>query len=74
MTLQEVILFGSYATGDETRFSDIDIAVKGVPDIYRLRDDLDNIKTLKIIDVLDYDNCLNSAILEDINEFGVKLL
>ncbi len=71
--VQHLSLFGSYATGDATPTSDIDIIVKGVPDIGDLKEHLDRIKTLKRIDVFDYDTCKNKHLLEAMDRYGKKL-
>lgn len=71
--VEELYLFGSYATNTATPFSDIDIIVKGVSDIGALKEQLDKIKTLKKIDVFDYDHCKNEHLLEAMNKYGRKI-
>lgn len=63
-------LFGSYAKGTNTKGSDIDIVVKGVKNIHKLKEDIDNIKTLETIDVFNYDKCLNKYLREDIDKYA----
>ncbi len=69
----ELFLFGSYATGTQTDTSDIDIIVKGAEDIGSLREEIAEIKTLKKIDVFDYDRCRNEHLLEAMNRYGQKI-
>lgn len=71
--VQELFLFGSYATGTATPTSDIDIIVKGVADIGDLKEQLSKIQTLKKIDVFDYDSCENENLLEAMNRYGKKI-
>lgn len=71
--VREVLLFGSYAAGTQTDTSDIDIIVKGVEDIERLREEIAQIKTLKRIDIFDYDRCKNEHLLEAMNCDGQKI-
>lgn len=71
--VREVFLFGSYATGTQTDTSDIDIIVKGVEDIESLREEIAEIKTLKRIDIFDYDRCRNGHLLEAMDRYGQKI-
>lgn len=69
----ELFLFGSYATGTQMDTSDIDIIVKGVKDIERLREEIAEIRTLKKIDIFDYDRCRNEHLLEAMDQYGQKI-
>lgn len=71
--VKELYLFGSYATNTATSTSDIDIVVKGVPNINDLKEKLDNIRTLKKIDVFDYDNCKNEELKGAMDRYGRKI-
>lgn len=71
--VREVFLFGSYATGTQTDTSDIDIIVKGVEDIESLREEVAEIKTLKKIDIFDFDRCRNEHLLEAMDRYGQKI-
>ena len=71
--VRELFLFGSYATGTQTETSDIDIIVKGVGDIENLREEVAEIKTLKKIDIFDYDRCRNEHLLEAMDRYGQKI-
>ena len=66
-------LFGSFARGDATETSDVDLAAAGVSDIGSLREQLEKIPTLRKIDVLDYDACHNSLLKEDIDKYGRQI-
>ena len=71
---QEVILFGSWAKGTANERSDIDIAVKGVKDIEKLREDIEDIPTLRSFDIVDIENCKNELLLKEIEQYGRKIL
>ncbi len=71
--VRELFLFGSYATDTQTETSDIDIIVKGVGDIENLREEVAEIKTLKKIDIFDYDRCRNEHLLEAMDRYGQKI-
>lgn len=71
--VRELYLFGSYATGTATDTSDIDIVVKGVKDMRELSLRIEKIKTLKKIDIFDYDNCKNEHLSEAMERYGKKI-
>ena len=71
--VRELYLFGSYATGTATDTSDIDIVVKGVKDMSELSLRIEKIKTLKKIDIFDYDNCKNENLREAMERYGKKI-
>ena len=66
-------LFGSYATGEQTAASDIDFVVKGCQDISGLRIEVEQIPTLKKIDIFDYDGCKNKFLKEDMDRYGKQI-
>lgn len=68
--VEHLYLFGSYAKGNNRKGSDIDIVVKGVDNIIKLKEEIDNIKTLEIIDVFDYKNCKSPFLREDIDKYA----
>ncbi|MCD8019935.1 MAG: nucleotidyltransferase domain-containing protein [Clostridiales bacterium] len=68
-----VILFGSRAKGTATKYSDIDIAVKGAMDFDDLEEEIEEIPTLYTIDVVNVDDCRNDLLLEDIDLYGRKI-
>ena len=66
-------LFGSFATGTATPTSDIDFVVYGCQDILKLEEDLEEIDTLRKIDIFDYDSIKNKFLLEDIQKYGKQI-
>lgn len=66
-------LFGSFATGTATPTSDIDFVVYGCEDILKLEEDLEEIDTLRKIDIFDYDSINNHFLLEDIKKYGRQI-
>lgn len=66
-------LFGSRAKGNAYDRSDIDIAVLGIKNYWKLKDELDEIPTLKTIDMIDFDNCANGILKKRIIEDGKRL-
>lgn len=71
--VNELYLFGSYAAGNPTKTSDIDFVVKGCPDIIRLKESVDDILTLKTIDLFDYDTIKNENLKKDIDLYAKKI-
>ena len=72
--VSEVILFGSWAKGIAGKYSDIDLAVTEVRDIEKLREDIENIPTLRSFDIVDMKHCKNELLLEEIRQYGRKIL
>lgn len=72
--IQEAILFGSWAKGTVNERSDIDIAVRGVKDIEKFREDIEDIPTLRSFDIVDIENCKNELLLKEIEQYGRKIL
>ena len=70
---EEVILFGTRAKGTALERSDIDIAVSGVKAFDALEEEIEEIPTLYIVDLLNMDTCRNELILEDIRKYGRKI-
>lgn len=66
-------LFGSFATGTAAPTSDIDFVVYGCRDIGKLEMDLEEIDTLRKIDILDYDSIHNKYLLENIKKYGKQI-
>ncbi len=66
-------LFGSFATGTATPTSDIDFVVYGCTDILKLEKDLEEIETLRKIDIFDFDSIHNEYLLEDIKKYGKQI-
>lgn len=71
--VNQVILFGSRARGDNRARSDIDLAVTGgnVTE-FRLRIDED-IRTLLMFDVVNLDGPVNDSLLDSIRKEGIVL-
>lgn len=67
------VLFGSRAKGTFTERSDIDVVVEGVSDFNALRDEIDRIPTLLIIDLLNRDKIRNKNLLRDIELYGKEI-
>ena len=68
-----VEIFGSLATGTVTDTSDIDFVVFGCEDILELEEALEEIPTLRKIDIFDYENIHNEFLLEDIKKYGKQI-
>lgn len=66
-------LFGSFATGTATDTSDIDFVVYGCKDILKLEEALEEIMTLRKIDIFDYENIHNEFLMEDIKKYGKQI-
>ncbi|MFR3184573.1 MAG: nucleotidyltransferase family protein [Ruminococcus sp.] len=71
--VKKLYLFGSFAMGTATPESDIDFVVCGCEDIGRLEEALEEIDTLRKIDIFDYDNIHNEFLLEDIKRYGKQI-
>lgn len=68
--VSHLYLFGSYAKKTERQGSDLDIVVKGVKDINKLKDEINDIRTLIIINLFDYDKIKNNYLKEDIDTYA----
>lgn len=66
-------LFGSFATGTATPMSDIDFVVYGCKDLAKLEEQLEEIDTLRKIDIFDYQSIHNELLLEDIRKYGKQI-
>ena len=66
-------LFGSFATGTALPASDIDFVVYGCGNLLKLEKDLEQIDTLRKIDIFDYDSIHNEFLLEDIKKYGKQI-
>ena len=66
-------LFGSFATGKAAPTSDIDFVVYGCEDILQLEQELQEIDTLRKIDIFDHDSIHNDFLLEDIRKYGKQI-
>ena len=66
-------LFGSFATGTAAPTSDIDFVVYGCDNILQLEHDLEEIETLRKIDIFEYEDIHNAYLLEDIEKYGKQI-
>lgn len=75
--IRKVVLFGSRARGDNTLVSDYDIAVFGESlsafDKMNFCSDVEEIETLKKIDIVFMDAVLTDDLLKNIKEDGVTI-
>ena len=71
--VQRLDLFGSFATGTATPTSDIDFVVYGCRDILHLEEELENIDTLRKIDIFEYESINNKFLKEDIEKYGKQI-
>lgn len=71
--VKHLALFGSFATNTATQTSDIDFVVYGCHDILKLEKDLEEVDTLRKIDIFDYDNIENIYLKEDIDKYGKQI-
>lgn len=68
--VEHLYLFGSYAKGTNQKTSDIDFIVKGVKELDIIKSQVDEIETLKRIDIFDYDNINNPILKESMDKYG----
>lgn len=71
---KELVLFGSRATGYETEKSDIDLAVSGVYDFEKMKEEIEEIPTLLSFDIVNLDTCKNELLIKEIRTNGCKIL
>ena len=71
--VEKLVLIGSFATGTATPTSDIDFVVYNCRDTCKLLDEVDEIDTLRKIDIFFYDEIKNEYLLEDIEKYGRQI-
>lgn len=71
--VEHLALFGSYAKGTATKYSDLDFIIYGQADMEKLREQIDEIMTLKKIDLFEYDLCRNQYLKEDMDRYARKI-
>lgn len=71
--VEHLALFGSYAKGTATKYSDLDFIIYGPVDMEKLREQIDGIMTLKKIDLFEYDLCRNQYLKEDMDRYARKI-
>ncbi len=71
--VKHLALFGSYAKGTWTKYSDMDFIVSEVPDMDELEERIDAIDTLTKIDLFEYERCENRFLKEDMKRYARKI-
>lgn len=71
--IQKVILFGSRARGDNWQRSDIDLAITGGNTVAFSIDVNEDVKTILMFDVVNLDEPVQQALLDDIARDGVVI-
>ncbi len=71
--MKHLALFGSYAKGTWTKYSDMDFIVSEVPDMDELEERIDAIDTLTKIDLFEYERCENRFLKEDMKRYARKI-
>lgn len=68
--VEHLSLFGSHAAGTATERSDVDFVVYGCKNIDKLTEEVENIETLRKIDLFFYEEIQNTYLKEDIRLYG----
>ena len=71
--VKHLSLFGSFANGTATEQSDIDFIVEGCRDMDSFLEKIDDIPTLRKIDIFDYNEVCNRFLREDMDKYGRKI-
>ena len=71
--VKHLFLFGSYARGTATKYSDIDFVIQGITNKNDYLNEIDNIRTIKKIDIVDYDVCRNENLKKDVDSYARKI-
>lgn len=71
--VRKLSLFGSFAKGNAAFTSDIDFVVYGCDDLLKLEQELEQIDTLRKIDVFDFENIQDEFLLEDIEKYEKQI-
>ncbi len=66
-------LFGSFAMGNASERSDIDFVVHGCEDIDAFEEEVNEIPTLRKIDIFDYDEACSDLLREDMDKYGKQI-
>ncbi len=66
-------LFGSFAMGNASERSDIDFVVRGCEDIDAFEEEVNEIPTLRKIDIFDYDEVCSDLLREDMDKYGKQI-
>lgn len=68
--VEHLSLFGSHAAGTATERSDLDFVVYGCKNMEKLTEKVENIETLRKIDLFFYEEIQNVYLKEDIKLYG----
>ena len=71
--VKHLSLFGSFAKGTNQARSDIDFIVFGCKDYMALKEEIDEIPTLRKVDLFVYDEVCSEHLKEDMDQYGVPL-
>jgi len=71
--VRKLSLFGSFAKGNAAFTSDIDFVVYGCKDLMKLEQDLEQIDTLRKIDIFDFESIRDEFLLEDIRRYEKQI-
>ena len=66
-------LFGSFAQGTASERSDIDFVVRGCRDIDAFEEEVNNIPTLRKIDIFNYDEVCSELLRKDMDRYGKQI-
>lgn len=66
-------LFGSFANGTQNDRSDIDFIIHGCEDIDSFEEEVNNIPTLRKIDIFNYDEVCSEYLREDMDKYGKQI-
>ncbi|QFJ56280.1 nucleotidyltransferase domain-containing protein [Pseudobutyrivibrio xylanivorans] len=71
--VERLDLFGSFALGTASERSDIDFIVRGCSDIDNFEEEVNNIPTLRKIDIFNYDEVCSDLLREDMDKYGKQI-
>lgn len=71
--VKHLYLFDSFAKGTNLPRSDIDFIVYGCEDMMNLSEKIDDIPTLRKIDLFDYDEVCSNYLREDMDKYGIQI-
>lgn len=71
--VEHLSLFGSFAKNTATERSDIDFIVYGCKDMLSLLDEIDEIPTLRKIDIFNYDEVCSEYLRKDMDLYGKEI-
>ncbi len=66
-------LFGSFARGTQNERSDIDFIIYGCENINAFEEEIENIPTLRKIDIFNYDEVCSKYLREDMDKYGKQI-